>query len=794
MTSLLLANIEIDRIFLARPVSGISLTAGIVVALLLAIVMYKKKFDLPPGVRAWLFVSRFAIYSALLVMLFEPTARIKETRQVKRQLPVLVDVSESMSIQDQRKRPADVGEAAAALGLIPEGETNLAHIARSLNTRQRETLASASRLDLAKGLLSGPAGKTFTDLSEDFDLSYHAFGGDVRLISATQANAHEALASLQAVEQDTSISKALNAVANANRAAPLAGIVLISDGLDHDVQKIDEAVNELGRKGIPVFSVPVGITDPDDVSIRNIIMQNVAFPGDKVPVRLQLRSKGYEKRPVDIRVMVDGQLAAERTITLRGGLQYEDVFFNVTTSRKASADITISISAFSDEAAVTNNEAKRSIRIVNEKINVLCMEGSPRWEYRYLRAMLKRDPRINATFIASRAEAGFAQTSTEYIARFPATKEEAFKYDLVILGDVDAGFFSPDEMMLLEQLVRERGGSLLMICGPQFSPASYSGTLVESMLPVSFVPDGQWTDVSDTTFPILTPEGESSLVLTLEDDAEENLRVWSRVAPLVRVPPLLTAKPGASILAELSDSSAHNGRFPLVSWQRYGAGKCMAIGTDRLWLLRFKTGDKYHWRVWSQCIQFLTLSRLMGEHKRYRLETDRASYGSGEQVQVYAHLVDDTFAPVQQPGFEVNVSFLGMEGSAPKSIMLRPVSSSPGLYEGFFSPHSTGQYRVSATTRDENISNATEFQVADVNTELAETNMQLQRLKRLSDISGGEVLSANTISSLNELLDRSPHETVVTVDRPLWNNGWAAFILILLTGLEWITRRRYDLS
>jgi hypothetical protein len=52
----------------------------------------------------------------------------------------------------------------------------------------------------------------------------------------------------------------------------------------------------------------------------------------------------------------------------------------------------------------------------------------------------------------------------------------------------------------------------------------------------------------------------------------------------------------------------------------------MSIATDRLWLLRFKTGDKYHWRVWSQCIQFLTLSRLMGEHKRIRLETDRAIY------------------------------------------------------------------------------------------------------------------------------------------------------------------------
>ena len=66
--------------------------------------------------------------------------------------------------------------------------------------------------------------------------------------------------------------------------------------------------------------------------------------------------------------------------------------------------------------------------------------------------------------------------------------------------------------------------------------------------------------------------------------------------------------------------------IPLVAWQRYGTGKCMSIASDRLWRLRYRTGDKYHWRVWSQCIQFMTLSRLMGEHKRIRLETDRSTY------------------------------------------------------------------------------------------------------------------------------------------------------------------------
>ncbi len=129
---------------------------------------------------------------------------------------------------------------------------------------------------------------------------------------------------------------------------------------------------------------------------------------------------------------------------------------------------------------MANNRVERSIRVVNEKINVLYIEGNARWEYRYLHAILKRDPRINATFIASSVGPELARNSPEHIERFPSKREEAFKYDLVILGDVDAAFFTPEELGLLEELVRDRGGSLLVLCGPMHSPASYAGTPVET--------------------------------------------------------------------------------------------------------------------------------------------------------------------------------------------------------------------------------------------------------------------------------------------------------------------------
>jgi uncharacterized membrane protein len=441
---------------------------------------------------------------------------------------------------------------------------------------------------------------------------------------------------------------------------------------------------------------------------------------------------------------------------------------------------------------MANNRLERSIRVVNEKVNVLYIEGNNRWEFRYLTAILKRDPRLNTTFISSSAGPDFARNSPEHLERFPSKREEAFKYDLVILGDVDSAFFTPEELGLLEELIRDRGGSLLVLCGPMDTPASFAGTPVETMLPVRFDAESEWELTSESAYPVLTSEGRSSMVMVLENEPEENDRIWSRVAPLDHLPPLLAAKPGATVLATLSETAEGSQRYPLVAWQRYGTGKCMSIATDRLWRLRFKTGDKYHWRVWSQSIQFLTLSRLMGEHKRIRLETHRTTYERGEQARLYAHVLDEDYEPVSQPSFEITVK--GVDGNTlQESLNLQPDRDTPGLYEGFFTPSVAGRYRVEANEDDQEVSNTTEFQVADVKQELSRTDADIDQMKRIASLTGGASLGIRDLSQLPALLKNSPVETTVRSERPLWDNWIVVLILVALLGTEWILRRKHDL-
>jgi hypothetical protein len=185
----------------------------------------------------------------------------------------------------------------------------------------------------------------------------------------------------------------------------------------------------------------------------------------------------------------------------------------------------------------------------------------------------------------------------------------------------------------------------------------------------------------------------------------------------------------------------------------------------------------------------------MGEHKRIRIETDRATYPVGGQVMLYANLLDDNFEPLSQPGFEVEVSALGDDGSASTTqrVTLRPDVSTPGLYEGYFSPSRAGGYLVAASANDRTLSNATEFQVTDIKPELANTDMQLDHLRRIADLSGGACLSTLEFQKLPSLLNLEPHATTIRTQHPLWNLGLIIWLLAGLVGFEWILRRKYDL-
>ena len=159
----------------------------------------------------------------------------------------------------------------------------------------------------------------------------------------------------------------------------------------------------------------------------------------------------------------------------------------------------------------------------------------------------------------------------------------------------------------------------------------------------------------------------------------------------------------------------------------------------------------------------------------------------------YAHVLDEDFEPVVQTSFEITVNGVG-DNALKERVSLQPDRTSPGLYEGYFTAPVSGRYRLEANEDDQEVSNTTEFQVAMVNEELTDTNMRLDGLQRIAQLTGGACLSVQDLSKLGTLVNTEPVTTTVRSERPLWDNGLVAALLVGLLGMEWILRRKHDLT
>jgi hypothetical protein len=226
-----------------------------------------------------------------------------------------------------------------------------------------------------------------------------------------------------------------------------------------------------------------------------------------------------------------------------------------------------------------------------------------------------------------------------------------------------------------------------------------------------------------------------------------------------------------------------------VAWGPYGNGKSMFVGTEALWRMRLEAGSKDHGRFWSQTIKFLTLSRLLGQNKRISLETNRKSYGSGEEVLIFANVMSDTFEPVEQGSYIVTVGKAGSED--PHELELSPVPNQPGLYSGVHYADAEGSYQLKTLPRDTEASNVVDFSVVNVPLETRETAADGEVARQMAELSGGKALSLTTLDTLPEEFGY-PKKLTTTVrkQKALWDTPLLFVLLVLFSGMEWYVRRK----
>src|SRR5262249_33931589 len=189
---------------------------------------------------------------------------------------------------------------------------------------------------------------------------------------------------------------------------------------------------------------------------------------------------------------------------------------------------------------------------------------------------------------------------------FPKAVDELYRYHAVVLDDLEAGFFTPDQLALLRNFVSQRGGGLLMLGGPDsFAEGKYDRTPVGELLPVYL--DRPVAAQGDGEYRlVLTREGWLQPWVRMrktEDEEQQRLSSMSTFLTLSRAGGI---KPGAVVLSEVSDPAGN--RTPALVAQQFGKGRVAALLIGDLWrwgLRRADPGMNDLDRSWRQTARWL---------------------------------------------------------------------------------------------------------------------------------------------------------------------------------------------
>ena len=635
----------------------------------------------------------------------------------------------------------------------------------------------------------------------------------------------------------SALGESLRQVVARHHGQPLAGIVLMTDGNASDLADAG-AIEGLP----PVYPVVFGGDKIGrDLAITNTAVTLTSFDDAPVSVQADVTVSGFASEEIVGRLFLigpeaaaaDAKPAAEEFLKVPRDATKVVFHFRLKPEKPGVASYRLTVGAKragAPEVTMANNETVVTVDRGSGPYRVLYVSGRPNWEYKFLRRAIdgEEQTQLAALIRIAKREAkfefkgragessnplfrGFGNQSKEEVERydqpvlirlgtedenelrggFPKTAEELFRYRAIILDDVEAEFFTPAQMSLLQRFVSERGGGFLMLGGAEsFGDGNYLQTAVGEMLPVYL--NKRTTGESGELRLSLTREGwlqPWARLRTTEDDERKRLTELAASGILNRVG---TAKPAASVVATVTDGKREH---PALVTQRFGRGRTAALLVGDLWhtALGDEVRQKDLGRAWRQMVRWL-VADVPGA-----IEVHAEPQADAQGVRIEVRARDAKFEPIENARVMVKIQRAGAHG--PDAELTIPAESSPkdaGVYIATYTPRESGGYRVDATVSNEGGANAGTAQTgwstnldADEFRVLAPNRVFMAELARKT---GGEVIAADRLEKFARDMPQRKAPITETVTEPLWHTPWMfLFSLACFLG-EWGLRRRSGLA
>jgi hypothetical protein len=570
----------------------------------------------------------------------------------------------------------------------------------------------------------------------------------------------------------------------------LRGIVLASDGDWNEGPPPALAAARLRIAGVPVFAVAAGSANRmPDVELLSLDAPTFGVAGKSVRIPFTIESALPQEyvTTVTLRASDGDELAHEVRIAPMSRTSDWMVW-----KPRAKGDFTVSldIPKHASETVADNNRMTAPISIREEKLRVLLIESYPRWEYRYLRNALSRDPGVEVScllFQPGLSKAGGG--NKDYIKQFPAGLDELSRFDVVFLGDVGtgAGQLTSEQCRLIKGLVEFQASGLVFMPGIEGRQFSLLETELGDLFPVVLDANqpGGWGSRTPNHFE-LTEFGRASLLTKLADTQDDNAEVWEGLPGFQWYAPVLRAKAGSEVLAVHKEAVNEFGRLPLLATRTFGSGKVLFMGTDGAWRWRKGVEDKYHYRFWGQVVRWMAYQRNMAKGELMRLYYVPDQPKMNQTVSFHANIMDRSGEPLK--GGEVSALFTSPSGKSQR-VAFTSEGDEWGVFTGRYTPTEPGKHEVNLTCKQSAAALDASFFVQGAAAERVGRPARPEVLEEIARVTRGKLVEPDklelVVRSLAELPEPPPSVRRVA----LWSHPVIGATVILLLGIFWVGRK-----
>ena len=570
----------------------------------------------------------------------------------------------------------------------------------------------------------------------------------------------------------------------------LIAAVVASDGDWNEGDPPVEMATRYRLRGIPIYTVPVGspVRLPD---VELVSLDAPTFGVREKAVRIPFTIDSSLPREQMVRVTLrasDGEeVTKEVALTPMG--RTRDVM--VWHPREAGDfTVTVDVGRLPAETDPENNVKTAPVSIRDESLRVLVVESYPRWEYRYLRNALSRDPGVNLSCLLFHPGLGkVGGGNADYIRAFPAGLEELSEFDVIFLGDVgiDDEQLTDEQCRLLKGVVQHQASGLVFMPGWQGRQNSLLATELNDLYPVVLDPSqpNGWGARTPSHFE-LTQAGQRSLLTKLADTDDENLGVWESLPGFQWHAPVERARPGTEVLCVHRDAANQFGRLPLLVTRSFGTGKVLFMGTDGAWRWRKGVEDKYHYRFWGQVVRWMAYQRNMAKGETMRLYYAPDQPQLEQTLSLFANVMEASGNPLSHG--EVTAHIVDPSGT-PQTVQFQSTGDEWGAFSATFTPNQPGRHEVTLACKETQQSLEASFFVQGSREERPGQRARPEIMEELARVSRGEMVERGDIEKVVQALRALPDPPPLTRRIQLWSHPATGTLFVAGLTLFWVGRK-----